>query len=109
MKTRSSYLYITLAFMIVLIALAAWLFNSATELHDRFSRHSPGLGVAFLVVLFALLAVATLWVSRLVWTSRSPRRDPAQAPEDVIQAAAVQAEQAEGVIRQVGDSAHVRA
>jgi uncharacterized protein len=92
-----------LTFVIVLVGLAAWLFSSVTELHDRFSRQSHGLGVAFLIVLFVLLAVATLWASRLVWTSRSSDSGQARAPDDVMQAAAVQAEQAEGVIRQVED------
>jgi small GTP-binding protein len=104
MQTRSSYLYLTLTLLIVLVGLAAWLTSAVTALHDRFARHSQGLGVAFLIVLFVLLAIATLWASRFVRAPKSRGRDPVRAPDDVLQAAAVQAEAAAGVIRQVEDA-----
>jgi len=104
MRPRPSYIYLTLAALLLSLGLAAWLLSSAAELHDRFAQHSRGLGVAFLVVFVVLLAVGTLWAGRLLWKTRLHESPPAQAPADMIQAAAVQAEHAEEVIRQVGDA-----
>ncbi len=104
MPTRTSYLYITLTIVCVVMGVAAWLLSSLTELHDRFAQHSQGLGVAFLIVLIVLLAVASLWASRLFRSSRSSEGGQAQAPDNIIEAAAVQTDHAEAVIRQVEDS-----
>jgi small GTP-binding protein len=105
MQRRTTYSYAALAGLVLIVAmgLAAWLVSSVNELHGRFARESRALGVAFLIVLFVLLATGTIWACRWIWRSKSGERSRAQAPEDVIQAAAVQADQAEGVIRQVGD------
>jgi small GTP-binding protein len=91
--------------LIVAMGLAIWLVGSLTELHGRFARQSQALGVAFLIVLLILLGAFTIWACRAIWRSRAGPRPVVQAPEDMIQAAAVQADQAEGVIRQVGDAA----
>jgi uncharacterized protein len=104
MQTRSSYLYLALTLAIVLIGVAAWLVSSVTALHDRFAQQSRGLGVAFLIALIVLLAIATLWASRFARAPRAGRDGPARAPDDVLEAAAVQAEAAEGLIRQVQDA-----
>jgi small GTP-binding protein len=101
MRPRPSYIYLTLAALLLAVGLAAWLLSSAAELHDRFAQHSRGLGVAFLIVLIVLLAVGALWAGRLLWRTRHPEQTSVQAPEDMIQAASVQAEQAGEVIRQV--------
>jgi uncharacterized protein len=103
MQSRTSYLYVALTTLVVTIGVAAWLLSSLTELHDRFARQSHGLGVGFLILLIVLLAVGTLWVGRIAWRSRSPGHDRVEAPADTIRAAAVQTEQAEGMIRQVGN------
>jgi small GTP-binding protein len=103
MRPRPSYIYLTLATVLLALGLSAWLLSSAAELHTRFSQHSRGLGVAFLIVLFVLMAVAALWAGRLFWQTRHPQRPPVQAPEDVIEAAAIQAEHAGEVIRQVAN------
>ena len=102
MQTRTSFLYATLTVLVVTMGVAAWFLSSLTELHDRFARQSRGLGVGFLILLIVLLAVGTLWVGRIAWRSRTPERGPVKAPDDMIRAAAVQTEQAEGMIRQVG-------
>ena len=105
MQPRPSYLYLTLTALLLALGLAAWLLSSAAELHDRFAQHSRGLGFAFLIVLIVLLAVATLWAGRLALDTRvTTEAGQAQAPDDMIQAAAVQAEHAEEVIRQVTDA-----
>src|SRR5262249_8584579 len=87
------------------LGLAAWLVSSLNEMHERFARESRGLGLAFLIVLIILMVIGAIWLSRLAWRSRSA--DAATplgpVPADVIQAAVVRAEQAEGVLRQLGD------
>jgi small GTP-binding protein len=103
MPRRTPYLYLILTVLILAMGLTAWLLSSLTELHDRFARQSRSLGVAFLIVLIVLLAVATLWASRLLRLSTSGAASSAQAPTDMIEAAAVQTEQAEGMIRHVAD------
>jgi uncharacterized protein len=100
---RPATLYLTLTALIVGLGLSAWLLSSAAELHDRFAQHSRGLGLAFLLVLIVLLAVGALWAGRLLWQTRHRATPPVQAPEDMIQAAAVQAGHAGEVIRQVTD------
>jgi small GTP-binding protein len=91
--------------LIVVMGLAAWLLSSVTELHDRLARQSRSLGVAFLILVIVILAVGTLWASRLLKWSSSPRDGPAQAPTDVIEAAAAQTQHAEEIIRHVSDQA----
>jgi uncharacterized protein len=103
MRTRPTYLLVGLAVLVVMVGAAGWLLSSLVELHDRFSRQSRGLGIAFLIVLIVLLALGALWVAKLLWNYRKPASNRAQAPSDVIEAASVQTEQAEGVIRQVED------
>ena len=103
MRPRPSTIYVSLAALLLMLGLAAWLLSSAAQLHDRFAQHSRGLGLAFLVVLVALLAVGALWAGRLLWKTRVTERVPIQAPEDTIKAAAIQADHAGDVIRQVAD------
>ncbi len=103
MRTRPSYLLLGLAVLVVMLGASAWLLSSLVELHDRFSRQSRGLGIAFLIALIVFLVFAAIWVARLLWASRKPATKGNQAPADVIEAASVQTEQAEGVIRQVED------
>lgn len=105
MKRPSLYLYVTVTILIVGIGFAAWLLSSVTELHTRLARQSTGLGVAFLAAVIVVLAVAGLWAARLFWQSHYSAGQRVEAPDDVIQAAAVQTEQAEGVIRQIGNAA----
>jgi uncharacterized protein len=101
MRPRPSTIYLSLAALLLTLGLAAWLLNSAAQLHDRFAQHSRGLGLAFLFVLIALLAVGALLAGRLLWKTSVSERVPVQAPEDTIKAAAIQADHAGDVIRQV--------
>lgn len=71
MRTRPSYLLLGLVFLVVLLGASGWLLSSLVELHDRFSRQSRGLGIAFLIVLIVLLALATVWVGRMLWVTRN--------------------------------------
>jgi small GTP-binding protein len=103
MRPRASTLYLTLSALLLALGLSAWLLSSAAELHDRFAGHSRGFGIAFLIVLIVLLALGALWAGRLLWKTTHHESPAVQAPQDMIQAAAVQAEHAEDVIRQVAD------
>jgi small GTP-binding protein len=105
MKRPSLSVCLTLTALLAAIALAAWLLSSVAELHARLARQSTGLAVAFAITVIVVLAVAALWAARLFWVSRGRPTDRLKAPDDIIQAAAVQTEQAEGVIRQVADAA----
>ena len=76
MRTRRSYLLLGLAALVVMLGTAAWLLGSLAELHDRFSRQSRELGIAFLIVLIVFLVFATFWVGRLLWVSRKTGEQP---------------------------------
>jgi small GTP-binding protein len=95
---------LTLTIAVVVMGLSAWLLSSLTELHDRFAQHSQGLGVAFLIALLVLLAVGTLWASRLIRPGGAVAGGATGVPSDVITAATVQTDQAEDMIRQVEDA-----
>ncbi len=107
MRSRTTYTYVALTVILVgaAIGLAAWLVSSLNEMHERFARQSQGLGLAFLVVLIVLMATGAIWLGLLAWRSRKGGAGVASepVPADVIKAATVQADQAEGVIRQLGD------
>jgi small GTP-binding protein len=103
MKRPSLYLFVALVVLIVGIGFAAWLFSSVTELHTRLARQSTWLAAAFVLAVSLALAVAALWAARVLWLSRRSESDRLKVPDDIISAAAVQTEQAEGIIRQVGE------
>jgi small GTP-binding protein len=98
-----SYAAIAVLCLIVALGLAAWLVSSVNELHDRFARESRSLGLAFLVVLIVLLAIGATWLARQVLRPRVDGSHGPAVPADMIQAAALAAQQAEGVIRQLRD------
>src|SRR4051794_24761233 len=82
----------------------AWLIASVGELHDRLAKVSPGLAAG--LVTFAIVAAGLCGIAaaRLLWTlGRSKEARPIQAPEDVVKAADVQVDKAEGVIEQLAN------
>ncbi len=102
---RTSRWLLAVILTAVALGASAWLIASVNALHDRLAKHS---GILAIVVLGVMLLVATASVlpaARLFWKLGRPERTPARAPEDVIRAAEVQAEKAEGVIAQVKDEA----
>jgi small GTP-binding protein len=105
MPKRTTYLLAsgTALLAVAALGLLAWLISSVNELHERLARESRGLGFAFLAVLIVLFAIAAIGLGRLAWRSRAGRSAPSPVPTDVIHAASVQTDQAEGVIRQVKD------
>ncbi len=96
-----------LAVVLVTVALgaAAWLIVSVGEMHDRLERHSAPLALAFVTTAAIVALTSGLMAARLFWTLGRPELAPVQAPEDVVRAAEVQAEKAEGVIAQIRDEA----
>ncbi len=101
--TRNTYAAVAVLLTIAALGLVAWLVSSLNELHGRFAQESRGLGLAFLVVLIVLLVSLATWLGRLAWQNRAGPGVTPSVPTDVIEAATVRANQAEGVIRQVRD------
>ncbi len=89
------------AVVIAALGGAALFLSSAVALHDRFAQYSWGLGLAFLLVLIGSLVVGLFWGGRLFWQARQVPAAKVQAPEDMIEAAAIEAQHAAEVIRQV--------
>jgi len=72
-------------------------------MHDRLAKHSSALAVAFLGVTALVVAVVSLAYARFLWRTSASDSPSRQVPEDVVIAATVQADKAEGVIHQVQD------
>ncbi|HWE37771.1 MAG TPA: GTP-binding protein [Isosphaeraceae bacterium] len=80
----------------------AWLIAGVGELHDRLAKVSPGLASG--VIVFAVVAASLCGIAaaRLMWSMGHGRESrPVRAPDDIVQAADVQADKAEGVIAQL--------
>ena len=95
------------ALALVLIAVAAgataWMLVTIGEMHDRLARHSGTLALVFVAVAGLVALGSAASALRILWTIGKPERPPAKAPEDIVHAAEVQAEKAEGVIARVKD------
>lgn len=102
---RTSRWLLPLVLAAVVLGAAAWLFSSVGEMHDRLARHSTSLALAFLGIAGLVAAASALAAARFFWQAGRPERPPPKAPEDLVKAADVQAEKAEGVIERVGDDA----
>jgi uncharacterized protein len=100
---RTQRLWLILVALTATLGMAAWLITSVSDLHSRVAETSQPLAIA-LVVLLSLTASATaLAAVRLLWKLGREERASARAPDDIIVAADVQAEQAEQVVAQVRD------
>ena len=101
---RTSRLILALGGTTLAVGSAAWLVASVGDLHDRVAATSPELAVGVVILTTATAAAVALGAFRLLWKLGRPERvDQAVAPDDVVAAAALQAEKAEGVIAQVKD------
>ena len=109
MRTRTTYTYVALTVVLVgaALGLAAWLVSSLNEMHERFARESrgPGAGVPGRPDHPAGDRRHLAGPPGLAVAGGRCETPSTPVPADVIQAAAVQADKAEGVIRQVGDQA----
>ncbi len=107
---RSTRLILALSATTLVVGSTAWLVSSVGSLHDKVAATSPELAVGVVVVATSAALIASLASFRLLWKlSRPERTEKTQAPDDVVAAAALQAEKAEGVIAQVkNDDARTR-
>jgi GTPase SAR1 family protein len=101
--TRTLRPWLILASLAATLGMAAWLITSVGDLHDRVAETSPPLAIGLVVLASLVMAVAAGSAVRLAWKLGRDERAPARAPDDVIVAADVQAEQAERVVGQVRD------
>jgi small GTP-binding protein len=100
---RSNRLLLALVLLAVTLALAGWLIVAIGDLHDRLAVFSRPLAVAIVVVMSLAATASAVAAARLFWQLGREASPAAQAPDDVIKAAEVQAEKAEGVLAQVKD------
>ncbi len=104
MKT-SSKIGVGIGLGLVALAGTASLVASVGDLHARIDRVSPLLAVALATVAVVAAAGSALAGARVLWKLGRSEPPATQAPADVVEAAAVQAEKAGGVVDQVGDQA----
>jgi small GTP-binding protein len=100
---RTSRYVLPVVLVIVALVATAWLLASVGDMHDRLARHSPRVAMLFIGIALTTAVVSVLAAARFFWKLGRGERAPARAPADVVQAAEVQAEKAEGVIAQVKD------
>lgn len=96
---------IPLVLLILAIASTAWLIKEVVSFHDLVKQYSSALAFTFVGIIGLTAVVSALAASRFFWKLGRGERAPAQAPEDVVKAAEVQAEKAEVVIDQLKDEA----
>ena len=99
--TRTQRLWLSLIGLTVSLGTAAWLVASVGDLHERIARTSPALAVGFVAIAVLTASATAIGAARLLWKLGRDERPPARAPEDIVAAADVQAEKAEGVVAQV--------
>lgn len=105
MLKKNRTIFLILGLTIAATGLTAWTAVSLTDLHEKLSKHSQILATT-IVCAGALSAVAAaLSAGVLLWKLGRPEKEKAKAPSDVIQAAEVQAREAEKVIVRVKDEA----
>jgi small GTP-binding protein len=102
---RTARWLVPLVLAALALGAAAWLFTSVGEMHDRLAKHSNALALGFLALAGLLGLLAAGSAVRLCWKLGRSDAPLAEAPEDVVRAAELQAEKAEGVINQIRDDA----
>jgi small GTP-binding protein len=95
----------TLALTLFAVAAGAtaWLLVTVVAMHDRLAQHSRTLALGFVTVSAVVALGSAAAAVRILWKMGRPDRPPVRAPEDVVKAAEVQADKAQGVIAQVKD------
>jgi GTPase SAR1 family protein len=102
---RTQRLWLILAALTVTLGMTAWLITSVGNLHDQVARTSPQLAIALVALVSLTAGASAIAAVRLLWKLGHSERVAAKAPDDIIVAADVQAEQAEKVVAQVRDEA----
>ena len=93
--------WVPAAAAVLAVVAAAWLLATVGDVHDRIARHSTRSAAVFLGVVGVAALASAFVIGRFYWRSRRAAIAPAavvRAPEDVVKAAEVQTEKAEGVI-----------
>jgi small GTP-binding protein len=98
----SRYLLPTSLAIVALIATAS-LINSVIAFHRLIETYSAALAFAFVGAAAVTALASAAAATRFFWKLGRGERAPAQAPEDVIKGAEVQAEQAAGVVARLKD------
>ncbi|WP_435006998.1 YcjF family protein [Tundrisphaera lichenicola] len=101
--TRTQRLWLALIGLTLSLGTAAWLVTSVGDMHDRLARTSPQLAIGFVAITCLAASATAIGAARLLWKLGRDERPPAQAPEDIVAAADVQAREAEAVVSQVKD------
>ena len=100
----SSRILLALGGTTLIVGSAAWLVTSVGNLHNQVAATSPELAVGVVILATLTVSAVSLASLRLFWKlGRSEQISNAQAPDDIVAAAALQAEKAEEVIGQVKD------
>jgi uncharacterized protein len=103
---KSSHrVWLSLVALAVTLGMAAWLISSVGDLHKRIAETSPPLAIGFVVLVCLLASASALAAVRLLWKLGRDEKAAAKAPDDIVAAADIQAEKAEGVVAQVRDAA----
>jgi len=100
---RNQRAWAALAGSTVAVGMSAWLVVSVGEMHDRIAKTSPWVAIGFVVLSSLSAAGVAAATARMIWRLGRSEAPPAVAPDDVVAAADVQAEKAEGVVSQVRD------
>ncbi|WP_435017143.1 YcjF family protein [Tundrisphaera sp. TA3] len=102
---RTQRLWLALVTLAFALGMAAWLITSVGEMHDRLAAYSPPLAIGFVVLAVTIAMTSAIAATRLFWRLGRPEGTAdRKAPEDVIQAADVQAREAETIVDRVSDA-----
>jgi uncharacterized protein (DUF697 family)/GTPase SAR1 family protein len=101
----STRLLIALGLTTIAVGVVAWLVVSIGEMHDKVARHSPLLAIGLMSLAFVAASVSAITATWMFWRLSRPPKAPAKAPEDIIKAAEIQAEQAGNIVAQIQQSA----
>lgn len=95
---------LALGLTVVALALVASLVASLGDLHARIDKVSPPLAIGLVTLAVVAASASALAAARLFWKLGRPEGRAVRAPQDIVKAAEVQAEKAEGVINLVQDA-----
>lgn len=100
--TKASRFLLPVVLLTLAVVATGWLLSSVGDMHDRLAKYSPMVAIGFLGAVGLVAGLSGIAALVFFWKAGRPDRGPTvEAPEDVIKAAEVQAEQAAAVIAQV--------
>ncbi len=105
MRKTSWMILLTILTVLAVLCLVGWFLASIGDLHERISKFSPALAAGVIGLALVAASAAALMAAHMFWRLGRTPEPPAQAPEDIVRAAEVQAEKAEQVLALVRDEA----